>query len=67
MAYATCNWCQTFIEVEAGYNPQIHRRYCSVACIKADAAFEEYFSDENLGLRNYELYGINNHTGKRNG
>jgi len=65
MPQATCNWCLSFIKVETGYNPQIHRRYCSGLCFKKDAQFEEYNSDENIGIRNYELYGINNNTGER--
>jgi len=62
MKRACCNFCLAFIKVETGYNPMIHRRYCSLICFKKDAKFEEDNSDENIGLRNYELYGINTHT-----
>jgi len=65
MPQACCNWCLSFIEVETGYNPQIHRRYCSTECIEEDAEFEQYYSDENIGIRDYEEYGINTHTGER--
>lgn len=67
MKHACCNHCLAFIEVETSYNPMIHRRYCGVECIKADAKFEEYYSDENIGLRDYEEFGINTNTGDRRG
>jgi len=67
MKTACCNHCLAFIKVEPGYNPRIHRRYCGVACIRADARFEDEYSDENIGIRDYELYGINTNTGERRG
>lgn len=60
MSEACCNYCLAFIKVERNYNPKIHRRYCSKECFINDAAFEEFYSDEKIGLRNYEEYGINN-------
>ena len=65
MKLATCNHCLSIIEVEAGYNPMIHRRWCSKECFEKDAYFEEEYSDENIGVRNYKEFGINTHTGER--
>lgn len=61
---ATCGWCLRFIRPETGYNPMIHTRYCTRDCWIADLRFRVYFSDENIGLMNYELYGFNNNPQK---
>lgn len=53
MPQACCNWCNSIIKVEKGYNPQIHRRYCSVQCVMADSMFEEWQSDEEINRRRH--------------
>lgn len=53
MAQACCNFCLVFIKVETGYNPQIHKRYCSKSCMVADKIFDEWQSEEEYNRKRH--------------
>lgn len=60
-----CIWCSKICTRPEGFDPQKNILVCSKECMQAEQAFRMHFSDENIGLRNFEQHGINpNHRGQ---
>jgi hypothetical protein len=69
MKLACCRWCLKIIKMQDTFDPKgTIDSICSDACRVNETAFMTWFSDEAIGLRNYEQFGVNpNHRGKKGG
>ncbi len=61
-----CVWCLKICTRPEGFDSKRNVLVCSAECLKSEQSFRIYFSDENIGLRNFQEFGINpNHRGKK--
>ena len=61
----TCVWCNSICKRPKGFDPKKNILVCSKECLQAEQQFRLYYTDELIGLRNYEQHGINpNHRGR---
>lgn len=59
-----CIWCGSICTRPEGFDPKKNILVCSKECLQAEQAFRMQFSDECIGLRNFQEFGINpNHRG----
>lgn len=67
MTKCACAWCLKIIEVK-DYDPKGKKdTVCSSECRTKEISFRMYFSDENIGDRNFTNNGVNpNKRGKPN-
>lgn len=60
-----CVWCNKIVTLPQGYNSTVNEVVCSKECKQIEMTFRMHFSDDNIGLRNYQDHGINpNHRGR---
>lgn len=70
MKLACCRWCLKIIKMPDTFDPKSKAQdaVCSDACKAQENAFMIWWSNESIGLRNYEQHGVNpNHRGKKGG
>lgn len=63
---AACVWCLAIVKMPDTFDPKDKCKdvVCSKFCAQQEAHFRLYYSDENIGLRNFDDFGINpNHRG----
>lgn len=66
MVNACCVWCLKLVKMPDGFNPKSKTQdaICSPECKQSETQFRLHFSDELIGQRNFEQFGVNpNHRG----
>ena len=70
MKKAACRWCGCLCNMHDSFEHDNPKKdaICSKECLEKEQHFMLMYSDENIGLRNYEEFGVNpNDRGKNRG
>lgn len=62
-----CEWCNRILTAAPQPDPSLRRQiFCSLECLCWEQYFAAHYSNEQIGLRYFEVNGINpNDRGKR--